>query len=252
MSFSLKAILLITTFSVLSTAATMTGTVSGTCGFYQGSSSTVVYSESFSGSGTFCTGFMTGGFVTATSSIQVGDIFAATSHTFSGTAPSGYTEFVTINTTDQLTQQYLFTPTVQPSTPTGTIYLSTSIITSSDQGSTGGTCQQAVSLNGVSNSNYQGQSLLLPVTFGQSVGISEQANLTCSLTFPYNSFGGQFSESGSVRLSGAIASVFDANGNYLGVASYQAVTPEPATALLIGALGFPLLMIKRAFAKLLT
>jgi hypothetical protein len=245
-SFSLKALMLATTFATLSGAATMPGTVSGTCGFYQGSPSNVVYSESFSGNGTFCTGFMTGGFFTDTSSIQVGDIFAATSHSFSGTAPNGYTEFVTINTVDQVTQQYLFTPTVHPTTPTGTVYLSTSIVGGSEEGSTGGTCQEGVSLNNISNNSYTGGSLVFATTFGQPVNITETASLTCNLTFPYNSVGGQFSESGSVRLSGSNPIVLDANGNYVGMATYQVVTPEPAAALLVGMFGFPVCVVLRS------
>jgi hypothetical protein len=237
---SFKFFLLVTGFTALASASTMNATVTGTCGFYQGSPSNVVYSESFSGTGSFCNGSFTD-----VSSIQVGDIFASTSHTFSGSAPVGDTEFVTINTTLSVTQQYLFTPTVPPTTPTGTVYLSTAILGGPDEGTAGGTCQQGVSLNNISNAPYLGASLVLPITFGQPVSITETASLTCNLTFPYNSFGGVFSETGSVRLSGAIASVFDATGKYVGPATYQTVTPEPAAVWLVAVFGLPLLAKRR-------
>lgn len=244
MSFSLKAFFLAATFATISSAASMTGTISGTCGFYQGSPANVVYSENFSGNGTFCTGFMTGGYFTITDSIQVGDIFASTSHSVAGLAPTGYTEFATINTTLQTTQQYLFTPVVQPSTSTGTLYLSTAP-SGVEVGSTG-TCSEYASLNNLSTKT-NGGSLMYSFTSGSPflASITETANLTCNLVFAASTGGSGFTETGSASLSTTTPVVLDANGRYLGTATYQVITPEPTAALLVSALGFPFLLLSR-------
>lgn len=157
----------------------------------------------------------------------------------------GYGEFVTIDSTYQVTQQYLFTPTVQPVTPTGTIVLTTGIGGGPDDGTGTGSCQQGVSLNNVSNSNYHGQPVTLPITFGQAVSITETASLVCDLSFTTTAQQRGFSDDGQVSLQGAIPLVYDSTGKYVGMATYQTVTPEPAAGWLVGVAGLSFLLQHR-------
>jgi hypothetical protein len=53
-----RTLLFVLVASSFASAEAITGAISGTCGFISGSPSNVVYSESFSGQGTFGTGFM--------------------------------------------------------------------------------------------------------------------------------------------------------------------------------------------------
>ena len=224
----------VSAFCSLSSATPMAGTISGTCGFYQGNLSNVVYSQQFTGDGTFCTGFMTGGSFTNNGFVNVGDIAAESYNDIKGAAPSGYGVFATINTTYSVTQQYLVTPTNPSSTPTGTFSAFIERTGPTDDGSGLGSCNETSTFNFGTGTVGGGATVSFPLTFGKPITVTETANLVC------NQYGPNFGDSGWALLTAAPIRIYDANGNLLGTATLQTV-PEPASFLLIASLGLPLL-----------
>ncbi len=212
-------------------ASTMNGTVSGTCGFYQGSITNVVYSQSFSGDGTFCTGFLAGGSFTETTTLQIGDIFSTASHSTDATAPSGYGVFANFNTTLQATQEYEVDTSalaVQPATPTGTLQVFLGNAGGTDDGTGMGTCSTAANVNigGHNSSSENGTQFNLPITFGQPFTATETATVSCN---KYDTTG--WGDSGFLESQASPLLVYDTNGTLLGNATLVTL-PEPGTGIL--------------------
>ena len=221
----------------------MTGSISGTCGFYQGSLSNVVYSQAFSGDGTFCTGFAAGGAFTNTGILQIGDIFALAHNTISASAPVGYGVFVDFNTTYQITQQYILNSPTPPTTATGFFRTAVGGSGTTDDGTGLGSCSEGVTLNvgGVTGSAQTD----VPITFGQPITISASARVTCN---DYGGVGRSFGDDGFQQLTAIPIVLYDANGNVLGAATLDPV-PEPRSYLLIGLLGVPFVCWRRLRSK---
>ncbi|HLK69053.1 MAG TPA: hypothetical protein VKU19_36725 [Bryobacteraceae bacterium] len=204
--------------------------MSGTCGFYQGLPTNIVYSQAFTGdTGSFCTGFMSGGSFNPDITLDVGDIFAQASHDTSAFAPSGFGVFANFNTDFQVTQQYILTGISTPTTPTGTVMTFFDHVGGTDDGSGGGSCQVSTNLSvgGISSTTQGGAAFSFPVTFGQPFTATENAQISCNqLGVP------AWGDSGMNSTSLGPLLVFDANGQFLGNAVPVSV-PEPATPMLL-------------------
>ena len=202
---------------------TISAPITGTCGFTM--HSTVVYSESFSGNGTFCTGFMSGGFVTVNGNLQVGDlgtISALSSADVGGKPPNAfYAVFADISTTFSFTQEFLAKPLLPAGTPTGTLqgFLSASNF---NDGTGIGACQERAS---VSLAGQPGPTYSIPITFGQTIEAVETVSLTCHKSaLTANSFG----DDGKAQFAPGLLFLFDANGKNVG--QLTAVTAPEAAA----------------------
>ena len=210
-------------------ASTVNGNISGTCGFYVGTPSNIVYSHSFTGDGTFCTGFLPGGSFTNSSTLEAGDIYSLAHATVDARAPAGYGVFANFNATLQMTQQYLLTPPVASTTATG--YAKTFIDDDHviDDGTGGGECfeKASLSVNGVTSPHPTDFSL--PITFGQPISAVETASISCSKSSLVG-----FGEDGALEYYAATPLLtYDAHGNLLGPATLTTVPEPPATALLL-------------------
>lgn len=237
----LGALLLLTAFTGVAAADTITDTVTGTCGFYQGTRSNVVYSETFSGSGTFCTGFMAGGYVFQNSTVEVGDLVAFASHDTDAAPPAGYGVFFQFNDTLEIARQYLISSTIASTTATGSaIAFTDGSGSGTDDGTGDGSCHTAadVSLNG----RIDYQEFSLPLTFGQPVTVVMKAAINCNL---YSTT--RFGDLGQSRAEGKFLEIFDANGNFLGPGIATAV-PEPGSASLVVLFGVGFLVFVRRHA----
>ena len=234
----LCSFILFSGFASLCSATPMSGVVSGTCGFYQGTLSNVVYSQQFSGQGTFCTGFMSGGSFTSGDYVSVGDIDSESYNTINGKAPNGYGVFATINTTYSVTQQYLVTPTNPSTTPTGTFTAFLDRVGPTDDGSGLGSCSESSTLNFGTGPMGGGQTVSVPITFGKPITVTETASIVC------HQYGSAFGDGGWDLLSAGPILIYDANGKLLGTATLETV-PEPASLPLVGLLSVSLLYFSR-------
>jgi hypothetical protein len=215
--------------------ATINGTISGTCGFYQTSRSNVVFSETFSGpadgTGTYCTDFQPGGALTPGLTLQVGDVFANADHSTVGTAPAGFGIFTDFDVTLQVTQAYVITASslsIPPQTATGTVRGFFDSAGGTDDGSAaGGSCMTLSGLVVAGHDSAVGGSsqFTFPITFGQPFTATETSRVVCHI------FGPRFGDSGT-RDTIFEGLVSDADGKVLGSAAPVAV-PEPATAVLM-------------------
>ena len=219
-------------------ASTLTGNISGTCGFYQGTVSNVVFSQPFSGDGTFCTGFLSGGSFTDSGILQVGDVFSLAHNTISAAAPAGYGVFVNISTTFQVTQNYLLSSPVPVNTTTGVLKTYLSGQGTTDDGSGLGSCSEHASVNLAGFSAPSGSQIGIPITFGQTISAVETATVTCA---DYGPVSRGFGDDGVQEVSAGPLLLYDANGNILGPAILTTLTPEPATGPLMFLAGLPLL-----------
>ncbi len=242
-----RACLISAAISAVCSASTLTGSISGTCGFYKGTLSNVVYSQAFSGDGTFCTGFLSGGSFVNTGILQVGDIFALSHNTISASAPAGYGAFVDFTTTYQVTQEYLLTPPVASTTSTGTIKTFLQGTGTTDDGSGLGSCSEHSVLNLAGFSSPSGQQISIPITFGQPVSATETTMVTCS---DYGAIGHGFGDDGVQQVTAGPLLVYDANGKLLGPATISTLTPEPSTLLLIAPLTLAGLLVRKRRASL--
>ena len=233
---SLTRVVLLTVSVVsLGASATLTGTISGTCGFYQGTISNVVYSQSFSGDGSFCTGFLPGGSFTNTGVLEGGDIYALSHNTIEATAPAGYGVFAKFATTYEVTQQYVITPSMTPGTATGYVKTFVAATGGTDDGSGLGSCSEHASLKLGGFSVPNGVSVMIPITFGLPITAIETASVSCN---DYGAPGRGFGDDGRQEVyAGLPLSAYDANGKFLGEATLSTVTPEPSyvpVLLLVG------------------
>jgi hypothetical protein len=232
--FLTATLLLVSGIAPFATASTLDGTVTGTCGFSQGSRANVVFSEAFSGNGTFCTDFMPGGSFSPDATLEVGDISAAASHSSLAFAPVGFLVFADFDVTFQVTQEYLLQPSVTPSTPTGTVTTFFSQSGTTDDGSGSGSCvtTSGISIGGNDSNVIFSANFSFPVTFGQAFLATETTHISCHM------FGPSWGDSGQRTNVAGPLQVFDANGQPLGFATVTAI-PEPSSGLLsIAAFGF--------------
>jgi hypothetical protein len=237
--FLTATLLLVSGIAPFATASTLDGTVTGTCGFSQGSRANVVFSETFSGNGTFCTDFMPGGSFSPDATLEVGDISAAASHSSLAFAPVGFLVFADFDVTFQVTQEYLLQPPVTPSTPTGSVTTFFNQSGGTDDGSGSGSCAttSGISIAGNDSNVIFSANFSFPVTFGQPFLAIETTRISCHM------FGPSWGDSGQKTTVAGPLQVFDANGQLLGLATLTTV-PEPSSGLLfIGAFGFIVLAL---------
>ena len=217
-------------------ASTVVGNISGTCGFYQGSLSNVVYSQNFNGpadgTGTYCTGFLPGGSVTPNATVSAGDISAYANHSTDASAPAGYGVFIDFTATVDVTQEYVISADstgVDATSPTGTVLTFLQTVGGTDDGSGQGSCypSTSVSLGGQNSNTNNGGDFTFPITFGQPFAATEQATVTC------NDYGiGSFGDGGMRQAFAGEFLVTDSNGVFLGNAVPTSI-PEPSTSFLI-------------------
>ena len=224
----------------LAEANTVIGTISGTCGFYQGSLSNVVYSSHFSGNGSFCTGFIPLGSSTPSGSVSVNDTLTINSdaiggpgpyefNSVGGIAPIGYGVFVDFDVTITLSTEFLFVPSVTPGTPAGTVQTNDTSTGGTDDSSGSGSCFAGGTI-AFAGGSYNGGIVTIPVTFGQPVAATETAQIFCN-QYGSTSWGDEGGP--DFQYIGPGVGVYDSNGNFVGLATISEV-PEPASGLLTG------------------
>jgi hypothetical protein len=232
---------------VSASATPMMGTISGTCGFFNLTNSDVVYSQNFSGDGTFCTGFPNGGSFTNLGVLQAGDLTALAHNNieaispsgWDATAPAGYGVFVDFQATYSVTEEYLVTPTA-PTTPTGFLETIFSVHGSPDDGTGIGGCSTRVSvtLGGLPNPAS------VAITFGEPVEAVETATINCAVN---SGTGPGFGNFGDAQISSTPYGVEDANGNRIGsTLTETVVSPEPSTTVpLLALTGVALIYLRK-------
>ena len=206
----------------------MTFPIDGTCGYYSGSPTNIVYSQTFSGDGSFCTGFMAGGSAVNSGPLQAGDILASATNNLAAFSPAGYGVFVSFTDADSVMQEYLIEPPTPSSTPTG--YIQTFFMTNgvTDDGPGLGSCNEQASLTvgGTTYTDVDTAQIQIPITFGQPIPVTEAADMSCNV---HSAVGFNFGDEGErSEMAGPIL-VYDANENLLGPATLIDV-PEASTA----------------------
>lgn len=217
--------------------------ITGTCGFYQGTRSNVVYSQNFTGDGTFCTGFQSGGSFTNNGSLVFGDISITATNNLLGVAPAGYGVFVHIDELVTVTQQYLITGGGFSSGFVGTFLESHGV----DDGSGLGGCSLGGSMNFGGFSNTVGSpQFFVPDDFINPISVVQTVHLTCDES---DRVGGAFGDGGNLNIATGPIMVFNADKSQSASASITSV-PEPSTFGLI-ALGLGFVLRRRLFGKCL-
>lgn len=217
----------------------ITATITGTCGFYQPGTNTVAYSESFTGNGTYCTGFMTGGDLNVADDIQLGNLMAMARNALNGHAPAGYDLFVQIHDTFTQTEQFLITGGV--STPTGFAQgFFDPGAGFEDSSGESASCQQPIQLTagGIVSPAHGGVTFDLFDDFVSPITFTERIDYNCDFRV---GAGGTFSDSGFSLNRVRVSTIFDSNKNPFTTANpsiVEVTTPEPSTfAMLALALG---------------
>ena len=222
--------------------------ITGTCGFTDDTG--IVYSENFSGNGTFCAGVFAGGSVEINGALAVGDqqFFALARNTMSAIPPAANFDsvFVNFSTTYSDTEEYLVTSPVNLMAST-TVYLGNLLSPygyGDGSGFPSGHCSQfaTITVNGASGLG----SSPIPVTLDQPVTVVETVNATCNITGSIQGFGWD----GYFQISPTPAELFDSHGNFLSYAVLTPIssTPEPPTTLplfLIACFALPHLLRRR-------
>ena len=203
--------------------ATIKGTISGTCGFYESSRSNVVFSETFSGpangTGSYCTDFQPGGALTPGITLQVGDIFANANHSTVGTAPAGFGIFADFDITLQVTQSYVIPAGQNPGALVRGFFGSAG---GTDDGSAaGGSCSTLSGLVVAGHDSSVGGTTQFALTAGQPFTATETSRVVCHI------FGPRLGDAGT-RDTFFQAFFTDAAGNLVGSA-VPVVLPEPGT-----------------------